>query len=473
MTEKICDLAIIGGGPAGMAAAATAAAQGASTLLIDDSKSLGGHFYKQLPEDFENRLPTHDDKVLREFQSRALRLANSRAEVLDQARVWGIFPSTDPRFQIYAEHQERDTVSIAAKTIILAPGVYDRPLPFSGWELPGVMTPGAVQIMLKKQGLLPGKRILVCGTGPLQLVIAAALVEAGADVVALLDSSGMLDGIMDMPAALGGLKSRMDDFIYSLRILVGKRVPILFHHAIFQALGNQQTGVEGAVIGKITPEGHPISGTNRSIEADCICCGYGFIPSTALTLHLGCEHVYNSNLGAYIPRHDDNMRSSVPDVYVAGDVTGVGGKPLADLQGTVAAISALERLSILPVRQANELRAQYKHSLQREERFSDWLWSRYRIREGLLDLADEDTLICRCENVTVGELKRSIKNGSQNLYGTKLRTRLGMGSCQGRYCMMNAAIFIARQTGIPIEETGIHSIRPPLIPVRLENIAAK
>ena len=473
MIGKNFDIAIIGAGPAGIAAATTAAKQGASTVLFDDSSSLGGHFYKQLPGDFSQIQPQHTDKDTLELNARKLRLEHSQAQVLNQARVWGIFQGENNGFQIYAEHQECETVSTTAEAIILAPGVYDRPLPFLGWELPGVMTPGAMQIMIKKQGLLPGKRVLVCGTGPLQLIVAASLVEAGADVAALLDTCGFLDGMFSAPLAFSGLQSRLGDIVHSFSTLLKKDVPILFHHAVIKALGDPKNGVEKAVIGKISAEGHPVPDPQQNLQVDSICCAYGFVPSIALTLHLGCEHVYQQNLGAYVPRYDDHMQTSRPGIYVAGDVTGVGGKPLADLQGKLAAISALERLDILSTEQANSQRVQLATPLRRQERFSRWLWNRYRIKPNLLNIADENTIICRCENVTIGDLKRSLSQSARDLYGVKLRTRLGMGSCQGRYCMMNAAILIAQETGIPVGETGIQSVRPPITPIRLKNIASQ
>jgi len=487
MIEKVCDIAVIGGGPAGLSSTITAALSGASVIMVNDSHSLGGNYYKSLPGNFEGYLSKGDQKTRTEYHSRIQGLESCGAQVIDQARVWGVFSEDDRThkdqeivagsrkrdfFRICAEHPTEDSVAIQAQSLILAPGVYDRSLPFPGWELPGVVTPGAVQMMIKKQGLLPGKRVLVCGTGPLQILVAATLVEAGAEVVALCDTSGALAGLGRMPGAFGGLQSRFGEVIHSLSILVKKQVPLLFRQTVFQALGDLQTGVDGAVIGKITPGGSPIPGTQRTLSVDTICCSFGFMPSIELTLHLGCDHVYDPNLCAYIPQHDEHMRTSQPGVFVAGDVTGVGGKPLADLQGTTAAISALEHTGFLTAENAAERRKGLKKEIIREERFSSWLWNRYRIKGGLLELVEDDTVICRCEHVTAADLRQSLDLGAQELYGVKLRTRLGMGSCQGRYCMVNAAMLISRQTGSPVEDLGFYSVRPPLTPTRLKSIAA-
>jgi NADPH-dependent 2,4-dienoyl-CoA reductase/sulfur reductase-like enzyme len=245
---------------------------------------------------------------------------------------------------------------------------------------------------------------------------------------------------------------------------------MLFRHAVYRALGTAESGVTGAVVGKVDADGHPVAGTQREYQVDTICVAYGFIPSIAMTLHLGCNHIYDSNLQAFVPEHDEIFPTSVPGIFVAGDVTGAGGKPLAILQGQLAAISALEGQNKITKEQASRERARLTPAVQREKRFAKWLWNRYRVRTGLLDLADDETCLCRCEAVSVGDVRKSIANGGQDLYGVKLRTRLGMGQCQGRYCTSNAALLIAAQTGKPVSQISTPSIRPPIFPVRLKDI---
>jgi len=473
MIKKHCDIVVVGGGPAGIAAGTTAAEHGAAVIVVDDSNTLGGNYFKEMPGNFEGIHHKRDRKNIQELHQRITKLKEHSAEILDQSRIWGIFPGSKLQFQVCIDHAVHHLVSLDAQAIVLATGVYDRPIPFPGWELPGVLTPGAVQMMLKKQGLLPGRKILVAGTGPLQIVVAAALTEAGADVVALLDTSGALDGMKALPGALGSLSSRFGEISHSLRVLLRKRVPLFFRHAVFKALGEPSSGVEKAIIGRITPEGHPIPGTERTLNVDTICCAYGFVPSIALTQHLGCKHVFDSTFGAYLPWHDEFMQSSQSRVYLAGDVTGVGGKSLADLQGKIAGISVAEQLGYISMEQANLQRKSLKTAIRREERFARWLWNRYPIRQGLLDVIDEDTVICRCENVTAGMLKQGLELGARDLKGIKLRTRLGMGSCQGRYCMVNSVLLISQKTGIPPEELSFPSVRPPVAPVRLKNISTR
>lgn len=481
MTSRSCDIAILGGGPAGLSAAQTATSNGASVILIDDAQTLGGHFFKELPGNFNSITKGKYQKKHLELDERRQAIIQSGVEILLGTRVWGIFDEngislkdrkkqSQTNFILYLDDSSEDIASVHAQSLILAPGVYDRPLPFPGWELPGVVTPGAVQMQIEKQGLLPGQRVLVAGSGPLQLIVAAALALHGVEVVALLDTCGMFEKVPGVIGALGGLWSRLPEAVESLGILTRHRVPMLFRHAVYRALGTAEAGVTGAVVGKVDADGHPISGTQREYQVDTICVAYGFIPSIAMTLHLGCKHIYDSNLQAFFPEHDANLQTSVPGIFVAGDVTGAGGKPLAILQGTLAAISALEGQNKISQEQASRERKHLAPAIQREKRFARWLWSRYRVRTGLLELADDKTCLCRCETVSVGDVRKSMENGSQDLYGVKLRTRLGMGQCQGRYCTSNAALFLAAQTGKPVSKIGTPSIRPPIFPVRLKDI---
>lgn len=481
MSIETCDIAVIGGGPAGITAARVAASSGASVVLIDDAPSLGGHFFKELPSNFRSLARRRQQKKLEELKYLRETLSNSGVRVLLGARVWGIFDEMGltlgkqinphrTNFQLQLDASPQGISSIRTRFLILSPGVYDRPVPFPGWELPGVVTPGAVQMQLEKQGLLPGQRVLVGGSGPLQLLVAAELVRHGVDVVAVIDTCGALEGVTQILAALGGLWSRMGEALESIVTLTSHGVPILFRHTVFRALGTPETGVRGVVIGKVDDQGRPIPNSEREYQVDTICAAFGFIPSIAMTLHLGCTHHYDLDLQAFLPEHDGDLQTSVPGIYVAGDVTGAGGKPLAELQGQMAAISVLEKLGKMPEKQAANEHNQLGRAIRREKRFSRWLWHRYRVRPGLLELADDATLLCRCEAIRMGQFRDSLKNGGKDLFGVKLRTRLGMGQCQGRYCVPNAALLISAHNRKPVAELDLPSIRPPIFPVRLKDI---
>ena len=486
MSTDTYDVAIIGGGPAGLAAAEMAAGRDARVVLIDSSSTLGGHYYKELPETFSGPLSALDDLHTEAFRTRVEKLLRtSNVHILRDTSVWGVFQGTeatfgDPReppvipddtaFALWLDTPASTPCAVEARVLVLVPGAYDRPIPFPGWTLPGVLTPGAVQMSLKKQGILPGERILVAGTGPLQIAVAASLADEGATVVALLDTCSAGQGMFQSPGAMWGQWARISEAAVYARSLLKRRIPLKFQHAVYRAIGTPEAGVQSAVIGRIDADGKPIPGTEQTLDVDTVCVAYGFAPSIELSLHLGCDHDYNPRLGDYFPRHDERMQTTMKRVFVAGDVTGVGGKAMADLQGQVAGISALEILGAVSEAEANAFRAHLRPKIQREKRFARWLWSRFRIKPGLFSLADHETLVCRCENVTAGQIRESFAQGARDLRGMKLRTRIGMGICQGRYCAANAAIILAQEAGCSPQKMGTRSIRPPVIPVRTKNL---
>ncbi|MEW5959164.1 MAG: NAD(P)/FAD-dependent oxidoreductase [Chloroflexota bacterium] len=481
MTAKSYDIVVIGGGPAGLAAAAVAAAGQARVLLIDASEALGGHYYKSLPDAFAQSPSRQDNEKSKALQTRLALLSRHKVEVLHNTKVWGIFRGTETTFgggEIPLTASENNTFTlyldpphaVESPILIIATGVYDRPIPFPGWTLPGVLTPGGAQMLIKKQGLLPGRRAIVAGTGPLQLAVAATLASEGAQVIALVDPGAATAGLFLMPGAMWGQWGRLRESAGYLRSLLQHRVPMLFRHAVFRAVGAPASGVQGAVIGRVDKEGHPIRGSEQLLEADLICSAYGFAPSIALTLHLGCAHDFDPRLYAYVPCYDERMQTDLDGVFVAGDVTGVGGQPLAELQGRVAGISALEFLGVLSGQEADTRRRKLQPFIKRERRFANMIWRRWQIKQGYFGLVDDETLVCRCEGVTAGQIRQSCAAGAHNLFSAKLRTRLGMGVCQGRYCTVNAAMLLAQAMNCSITELGLPSIRPPIVPVRLKDI---
>ncbi|HIC89369.1 MAG TPA: FAD-binding protein [Anaerolineae bacterium] len=490
MKAKRTELAIVGAGPAGLAAALEAALGGAKAIVIDAYTQPGGHYFKQLPPALQ-RVPSTEDARESELRSLLASLAKSSVEVLSGTIVWGIFqdegpsfanrvdvvnaptgPQTDEqehkvRFTLYLQGPHQ-TQCIEAEYLILATGAYDRPVPFPGWTLPGVITPGAAQMLLKGQGILPGKRVLVAGTGPLLLAVGASLAEAGAQVVGVLDTAPLWEDWQAMPWALWGQWARLWEAWRYWRTLRIHAVPVLFGHAVFQALGEQE--VHAAVIGRVDAEGHPLWGTERTVAVDTICVGFGFLPSIALSQHLGCRHFYNPELDAYVPQHTDTLETTTPGVFVAGDMTGVGGKPLSMLQGRVAGLTIMEKLGYLPPDAVKARVRKLRSQIRRERRFARLLRKRFRVRPGLLDLIRDDTVICRCERVTAGQIKEAVADGARDVRGVKIRTRAGMGSCQGRYCSLMVGDLIARETGRAREEVGFIAVRPPVIPVLINNL---
>lgn len=462
------DVAIIGGGPAGLIAAIELTQASVKFVLIDAYPQLGGQYFMQSPREFEHHAPFSHGRQA-EYESLISSLEQCEANILRETAVWSIFPSggTEDGYTLYLQGSY-DLDALQARYLLLAPGAYDRPMVFPGWHLPGVLTPGAAQILLKGHGIRPARRALVAGSGPLLLAATAGLAEAGTEVVAVLDVASMWDGFGNAPQALWGQKARLKELWQYGTTLIRNRIPLRFGHAVFRALG--ETELTAVAYGRVDDLGRPLPETEKVVNVDTLCVGLGFLPNLALTRHLGCNHVYDEALDAFYPEHDATMETTVPGVFVAGDVTGVGGKDMAMLQGKVAGLNILGMIGRLTPAQVKERFEEMKPYINREARFIRMLRGRLRMRPGLSALVDDNTVICRCEMVNAGQISAAIAEGGHDIRGIKLRTRCGMGSCQGRYCEANVAQLIATAIGQPREAIGTMSVRPPLIPVLIADL---
>jgi len=464
---KEVELAIIGAGPAGICAAIEAAKSNVPVTVIDENTRPGGQIYRQPADTFavtdENKLGKdyiQGTKLIRELEH-----YSQKIELIEDAPVWGIFADREIAFI----HQDKSE-ELRPQKLILAEGAYDRPMPFPGWTLPGILTAGGAQRMVKTERVLPGKRILLAGTGPLQLVLANQLLQAGAEVVSILEAASVMAVGKCLPRFWGQWELLGD----GLRYLWGLRshnIPYLMSHAIIQARGEEE--VKEAVYARVDKDGKPIPGTEKTVEVDTICLGYGLIPSARLSRLCGCEHKYDSCLRAWVPSHDENMETNLPGVFVAGDGAGIGGVFVAMEEGRLAAIKACQQLGYITQEEAQRRSLPIFKKLRGLRRFESALNEAFFIRRGLFTQITDDTVICRCEEVTAGEIRQIIANGATSINDIKRLTRAGMGDCQGRMCESIIAEMISMETKQPVEEMGWFSSRPPVKPFPLGILAAE
>jgi NADPH-dependent 2,4-dienoyl-CoA reductase/sulfur reductase-like enzyme len=466
--ERTADLVIVGGGPAGLAAAAQARAAGLDTVLIDERAALGGQIYKQFPHGFQVRRPErlgpHDQDGRRLIEAAE---ASGAAIMLDSV-VWGIWDRT---VAVYREG--RDAGTIEAKQILLAAGAYDRPVAFPGWTLPGVISAGGAQALVKTQKVTPGQRILMAGSGPLILAFSAQLHELGANVIGVVEAAPfprVSSAARVATAAPGNVRQLVEGLGY-MRYLRSAKVPYLYSHLILRAEAGAGGEVERAVVARVGDDWRPIAGTERTFDVDTICVGYGFFPSVELSRLCGCEHAYDENLGGYVPVRDADLRSSVPGVLVAGDCAGVAGSAVAVAEGRLAAITAALDCGALRPGQAAALGRPVRARLRRLQRLRSALNATYAVGPGIYDLCHPSTVVCRCEEVTAAEVLDNVIAGSADPNSVKNVTRVGMGQCQGRNCARQVASLVAGRAGRRIEDVPGFSPRPPVKPVPIGLVA--
>ena len=458
MTESI-ELAVVGAGPAGLAAAAQATELGLTVTLIDAFALPGGQYYKQTrPALGETAAPdTYAEQILAAVDGEAVRL-------LTGTSVWGLFP-VEEGYLLCLYGPPGTPRRLRARTVILAPGAYDRPVPFPGWTLPGVMTAGAALALVKHQHILPGRRILLSGTGPLQLVLARYLLDAGAELAAVLDANpfpwrGWRHGV-----AVWGQWDRLREGWQSFRTVQKAGVGIRWGHWVWRAEGDGR--LEQALIGPVdSPSGRA---TTQALAVDTICLGHGFTPADQLSRLAGCEHRFHPVQRAYVPLRDEKLQTTLPGLYVAGDGAGIGGKDVARLEGRLAALGVAR---ILGRDVALDRTMALRQDLDRQRRFAAVLDALFPVSPHLVDLLTDDAVLCRCEEITVADVRKVIAEGATTVSAVRMLTRAGMGRCQGRMCSASIAELLAWELGQPVEAAGQVTPRPPVLPVPLDGLVA-
>ncbi len=462
---KEVELIVLGTGPAGMAAAIEAARAGVQVWVFDENPRAGGQIYRQLDDGFE----VTNAKALGRDYERGLELIREFDSVADRVRrmpdalIWGIFPDNELAFL-----QGDVSRSVRYRKLIIAAGAFDRPVPFPGWTLPGVFTAGGAQRLVKIQRVLPGENILLAGTGPLQLALANQIADAGGRVAAILEAGRVDHWVRTLRAAWGQWQLVSDAFKYLVGIRKA-RIPLRREHILVEVRGNGQ--VEEAVIAEADRQWRLKPGTAQVLQVDTVCVGYGFVPSTELTRLAQCKHRYDPLRGGWIPIRDEDMQTSVAGVYAAGDCTGVAGSMVALAEGRIAGIAAARSLGYLTDEQAGARMASCRKRLAGLGRLRRILDEISMPRPGLYELARDDTIVCRCEELTLAEIKEALAQGATDLNEVKRMTRMGMGPCQGRMCGPALLEIVAQQKGVPSEEVGYLNPRPPVKPVPLTALA--
>lgn len=360
--------------------------------------------------------------------------------------------------------------TVEARRVLIAPGAHDRPVVFPGWTLPGVVTAGGAQTLVKTQRVLPGRRIVFAGSGPLALAFPAQLRGYGANVSLVLEAGpapGVGDVLRLLSAARGNERLLRDAVAYRTKLL-RERVPLRYRRIVLRAEGEQR--VEAVVHAAVDADWRPIPGSEERVEADTLCVGYGFFPSVELLRLAGCDFAYDEDLGGPVAVLDEWLRTTAPGVSAAGDGTGVAGSYVAIDKGKLAALGVALDLGALTEREAAELGGPIRARLRRKERFRAALRRLHRVGPGIYELATPETVVCRCEEVSAARLDEAVA-ATADINTVKTLTRVAMGLCQGRNCQRHVAATIARRYGEPIASLPVATPRAPVRPVAIGAIA--
>ncbi|MEV6313965.1 FAD/NAD(P)-binding oxidoreductase [Streptomyces sp. NPDC051776] len=442
-------IVVVGAGPAGTSAALAAADAGAPVVLLDNAPRAGGqHDRRPL---VGRRSPSPREAALD---------AHPRIDHRPSTSVWAIEQGPDGTL-VHTQQGPADAArpvrTFRAGALILCTGAYDRVLPFPGWELPGVVTAGAAQALVKGQGIPPGGRTLLSGTGPFLLPVASALLSAGADLAGVYEAGSPTGWLRSPLAALRDGRSKLPELAAHAARLARHRVPYRTRTAVVAAHGRDR--VESVTLARLGRDWTVRS--SRCVEADTVCVGYGFTPQLELAVAAGCA----LRDGRFVAV-DDTQATSVPGVYAAGEITGIGGAELAAAEGEVAGAAAAHGLADGAPAAASSTygRRSAAARVRSGRRFAAALAAAHPVGPGWRSWLTDDTVVCRCEEVTYGDLRAAVEDrGADGMRTLKLTSRVGMGVCQGRVCGRTAA----ELAGVP------ESHRRPLAqPVRLGDLGA-
>jgi len=456
-----CDLLVVGSGPAGLAAATLAAQHGVATVLLDEQPAPGGQIYRAI-----TTTPVHNRNVLgADYWHGETLLAPFRASGarhVPQATVWAVSrvsEESNDGFEV-AYSVNGQARLITTRQLLLATGAHERPFPIPGWQLPGVLTAGAAQILLKSSGVVPDGRTVLAGCGPLLYLIAWQYLNAGVKVDALLDTAPAGNLQRALPHAFDFIRSPY--FSKGLKLLraVKAHIPIVKHVTDLHALGEE----------KLTAVRYTARGRTRELPADQLLLHQGVVPNVNLSRALDAEHVWNAALDCWEPKVDDWGATSIPGVLIAGDGAGIAGALAAEHRGRLAALAAAHALGCIDAGERDAQARGHQKQLARATRgraFFDALYQtapHYRRPTG-------ETIVCRCEEVTADQIRATVKLGCSGPNQMKSFLRCGMGPCQGRFCGLTVAEIIASERGVPVPEVGYYRLRFPTKPLALGELA--
>jgi NADPH-dependent 2,4-dienoyl-CoA reductase/sulfur reductase-like enzyme len=456
MSQSAVDVVVVGAGAAGMAGAVALAGLGLQVVLLDEQGSPGGQIYRGITlAPLSRRDLLGPDYAHGNVLAQALASSSVRYE--QGAAVW----------QVTRDHQVsylRDgrLHTLQAKAVLLATGAMERPFPIPGWTLPGVMSAGAAQILLKSAGLAPSEPVVLAGCGPLLYLLGWQYLRAGVPIKALVDTTRPEDYWRARRHLFAALRAwpYLRKGLELMRSLRSARIP---HYTAVEQLAVE--GDEAATALTFT-----VAGKAQRIDSRCVLLHQGVVPNIQFSQSLRARHYWDADQLCFSPVVDAWGELDVPGIFAAGDGAGIGGAQAAALQGELAGLGIAQRLAAIEPGQRDQRAATLRERLALNLRIRPFLDALYQPREENRIPAD-DVMVCRCEEVTAGDLRKFVALGCAGPNQAKSFGRCGMGPCQGRMCGLTVTEVIAKARGVTAEEVGYYRIRPPIKPITLGELA--
>ncbi len=457
MIRRKCDIAVVGSGFAGLAAANILAGHGLRVMLLDENIRLGGQMLRSLPWQGE---PWKTDR-LRSFGFRLIEgVKRKSVEAVNRTKVLEV----DPERMLLTEEDESEMMSVESDMLLFATGARERFLPFRGWTVPGVISTGAAQILMKSSGILPARKMLIAGAGPLLLAVANEFLKSGGHVLSILDMGGVREKLLLLAQGIHQPLKVAEGALFLSRIFLAG-ISLLHRTAIVEARGTPE--LNKVVTGKVADTGFIVQGTERIYKTRCLAVGHGFSPNIELPQLAGCALDYDRAKGGWVVAVGPELETSVDRVFAAGEITGIAGAPKSVHEGWLAAYGMLHKLG---KRVDPEFLARLRKQRSRHLRFGRYLNALHEIPpQAVLSIPDE-TLICRCEEVRMKDIRRAFEEGHDTPAALKKALRIGMGNCQGRVCAPVMYDILSALTGRKGKDIPLLSVRSPVKPVAMRSL---
>jgi NADPH-dependent 2,4-dienoyl-CoA reductase/sulfur reductase-like enzyme len=459
MIDSEYDIVIIGAGPAGMAAACEACQQGAKVAVFDSQARAGGQIYRNIDQTSAS-VASILGKDYQYGKALVEKFSNEGGHFFSSASVWYL----DEKQQIGVTSSGK-SYFVKAKKLILATGALERPMPIPGWQLPGVMTAGAAQILLKSGAVVPDGRIVLAGSGPLLLLLAHQYLLAGVNIAAIVDTTpkGVTGrSLRHFLKALAGY-----DYLFKgvklLWSIYRARVPFYRHAQGLVALGDEKLDAIKFSMGGS-------SAKETTLKIDTLFLHQGVISNNRLPLAAGASVSWSATQCQWVVDTDIWGQSNSANTYVVGDCGKIIGARASEYQGQLAALHALQQLGKITEKELHQRAKAPAKAYARHIAVRPFLDDYYMPAKEYQVPAD-GTVVCRCEEVTAKQIREAVTIGCTGPNQVKSFTRCGMGPCQGGQCSSTLSLIIADALGKPVDEVGYLRVRPPLSPITLGQLA--
>tara|TARA_Y100001936_G_scaffold58361_1_gene57552 strand:+ start:229 stop:1650 length:1422 start_codon:yes stop_codon:yes gene_type:complete len=451
--KKQYDVIIIGAGPSGVKAALKCSEKGLKVLIIDSNANNGGQIYRAPPKSFikKGKKSLEENLIQLSFSQK---IKENNIDTAYNHTVWQVSPG----YKIDAFNDD-GTIQWNTKKLIIATGTYEKIIPFDGWTTPGVIGLAASTILLKSHQTIPAKKMVLAGNGPLLILVAYYVLKFGGKVDAIIDTSSKFDWITSMFSLIFNPKNFIQGISWITKIIFS-RVPIFSN-----SLVTKVNKINDGLLVKIK---NIKSNKFTELKTEVLAVGHGLTPSTDISRLLKVKHSYNELKGGWIPKLDKFFRSTMNGLYIVGDGSGISGAIAAEEKGELAAYAILKDSKIITDKEFKIYTDKIIKKLNNYEIFAKGIAKLNSTPKSLIDNINDNTVICRCEDITKKDVIGAVENGAKNLNQIKSWTRFGMGPCQGRTCQYAIAKVASQHLKCTVEDVGYLTGRTPLRPFPLD-----